>query len=66
MTDYQDTPQQEAIIGEVMKKFKTGNLKTHAGHIVTDEKQAMAIALSEAGIEADDKHVLYHLKKHAA
>lgn len=37
-------------VGVVMRKFKEGNLKSGSGHKVTDRKQALAIALSEAGL----------------
>ena len=30
-------------------KFKAGTLRTASGEVVTSEKQAMAIAMSEAG-----------------
>ena len=36
-------------ISTVMKEFKDQKLKTRAGYIVTNPKQAIAIALSEAG-----------------
>lgn len=35
-------------IGEVMKEFKEGDLKTSAGDKVTDRDQAVAIGISEA------------------
>jgi len=35
--------------GSVMGEFKTGNLKSGAGNIVTNPKQAKAIAVSEQG-----------------
>lgn len=37
-------------VGAVMRKFKEGNLKSGSGHKVADRKQALAIALSEAGL----------------
>ncbi len=37
-------------VGVVMKEFKDGKLKSSSGKKVTDRNQAMAIALSEAGI----------------
>jgi hypothetical protein len=36
-------------VGMVMKEFKRGDLKSSSGQKVTNPKQAMAIALSEAG-----------------
>lgn len=35
-------------IGEVMKEFKDGKLKSGSGDKVTDRKQAVAIGISEA------------------
>ncbi|MDO5524080.1 MAG: DUF6496 domain-containing protein [Bacteroidia bacterium] len=35
-------------IGEVMREFKDGKLKTSAGKKVTDRDQAIAIGISEA------------------
>jgi len=35
-------------IGDVMKEFKEGDLKTSAGEKVTDRDQAVAIGISEA------------------
>ena len=35
-------------IGEVMKEFKEGKLKSSSGKKVTDRKQAIAIGISEA------------------
>ena len=37
-------------ISRVMREFQSGRLKTPNGKTVTDHKQALAIALSEAGI----------------
>ena len=37
-------------VGYVMGEFKDGNLKSSSGKKVTDRNQAMAIAMSEAGI----------------
>lgn len=37
-------------VGVVMREFKDGNLKSGSGHKVTERKQALAIALSEAGL----------------
>jgi len=41
----------EEKISKVMKEFKEGNLKSSSGNVVTDKNQAIAIALSEAGVE---------------
>ena len=35
-------------IGEVMKEFKKGRLKSSSGHKVKDRKQAIAIGIYEA------------------
>jgi hypothetical protein len=37
-------------VGYVMGEFKNGTLKSSSGKKVTDRNQAMAIAMSEAGI----------------
>jgi len=44
------TSAQSNKISKVMGEFKRGKLKTSHGKKVTDEKQAIAIALSEAGV----------------
>jgi hypothetical protein len=44
------TTKQQKKIGKVMHEFKEGDLKTSAGTKVTNPKQAVAIALSEAGV----------------
>ncbi len=48
------TARQQAKIGYTMREFKEGKLKTSYGKKVTDEKQAIAIALSKAGIEDEE------------
>jgi hypothetical protein len=40
-------------VATVMCEFKRGTLHSGSGEIVTDKKQALAIAMSEAGIEKD-------------
>ena len=49
-----DTPDlikaKEDKVKKVMDEWKSGKLKTPAGKTVTDRKQAIAIALSEAGL----------------
>ncbi len=37
-------------VHKVMSEFKGGNLKSSSGSKVTNRKQAIAIALSEAGL----------------
>lgn len=45
------TPAQQEKIAKVMGEFKRGELNTSYGTKVTDDKQAIAIALSGAGVE---------------
>lgn len=45
----------QAKVGVVMREFKNGTLKTPDGKKVTSRKQAIAIAMSEAGISKDEK-----------
>lgn len=45
-----ETPAQKNKIKKVMDEYKKGELKSSSGQKVTNEKQAIAIALSEAGI----------------
>ncbi len=45
---YKKALAEPAKVGKVMGEFKSGTLKTSAGPKVTDKKQAVAIALSEA------------------
>jgi hypothetical protein len=40
--------QQQGKVGKVMHEFKTGKLKSSSGQKVTNPKQGIAIALSEA------------------
>jgi hypothetical protein len=49
-----NTDEQNAKIAYTMREFKEGKLKTSYGKKVTDEKQAIAIALSKAGIEDEE------------
>lgn len=42
-------------VHKVMKEFKEGTLKSSNGECVTDRKQAIAIAMSEAGISKGKK-----------
>jgi hypothetical protein len=39
----------QAKIAKVMREFEAGTLKSSSGELVTSKKQALAIALSEAG-----------------
>lgn len=50
-----ETPAQQKKIEKVMHEFKTGELKSSSGQKVKNEKQAIAIALSEAGLSKKKK-----------
>ena len=50
------TKKQQAKVGKVMHEFKTGTLHSgKGGKVVTNPKQAVAIAMSEAKIKAKKK-----------
>ena len=49
------TNQRREKIRTVMREFKAGTLKSSGGELVKDPRQAMAIALSEAGIKKQGK-----------
>ena len=38
-------------VAKVMREYKAGTLKSSSGDKVTNQKQAVAIAMSEAGIK---------------
>jgi hypothetical protein len=42
-------------VGKVMHEYKIGTLKSSSGNKVTDIKQAIAIAMSEAGMAKKKK-----------
>ena len=44
-----ESPRQQRIVGRVMHEFKQGKLESGAGGRVRNPRQAVAIALSEAG-----------------
>lgn len=46
-----ESDEKQAKIKKVMSEFKAGTLKSSSGEVVTDKDQALAIAMSEAGIE---------------
>ncbi len=48
------TDAQREKVSHVMREFKEGKLTSH-GRVVADDKQAIAIALSEAGIEKKEE-----------
>jgi cytochrome c553 len=43
-------PRQKAKVERVLHEFKAGTLKSSSGQLVTSRDQAIAIALSEAGL----------------
>lgn len=50
-----ETGRQKKKIEKVLHEFKEGELKQKSGRKVTDHKQAVAIALSEAGVSRQRK-----------
>jgi hypothetical protein len=48
------TKMQEKV-AKVMREYKAGKLKSSSGDKVTNQKQAVAIAMSEAGIKQKGK-----------
>ena len=56
-----ESPKQQRIVGRVMHEFKQGELESGGGGKVKNPRQAIAIALSEAGASnrqspAQNKH----------
>ncbi len=37
-------------VGKVLREFRAGTLKSSSGEKITNRKQALAVALSEAGL----------------
>lgn len=51
--------QKQAKVKKVMKEFAAGTLKSSSGEPVKSRQQAIAIAMSEAGMEKKDKSDAY-------
>ena len=49
------TKKQQNKVEKVMGEYKEGSLKSGSGKKVTSKKQAVAIAMSEAGMSKDKK-----------
>jgi hypothetical protein len=47
--------EKQAKVAKVMREFKSGKLKSSSGEAVKSPKQALAIALSEAGVSRKPK-----------
>jgi hypothetical protein len=47
--------EKQAKVAKVMREFKSGKLKSSSGEAVKSPKQALAIALSEAGMSRKPK-----------
>lgn len=53
------TKQKQAKMRKVMREFKAGTLKSSSGEPVKSRQQAIAIALSEAGMSKQEKSDQY-------
>lgn len=53
------TKQKKAKVAKVMREFKAGKLKSSSGEPVKNRKQAIAIAMSEAGMLLKGKSDAY-------
>ncbi len=51
------SPKQREIVGRVMHEFKHGDLESSSGRKVKNPRQAIAIALHEAGASRDETPV---------
>lgn len=56
---------QKKKVKKVMDEWKNGTLKSSSGSVVTDQKQAIAIAMSEAGLSKGEEEIEaeYNLQK---
>lgn len=50
----QMTAEQEAKVAEVLEEFETGTLRSSSGEVVTSRRQALAIALTQAGARENE------------
>jgi hypothetical protein len=50
-----ETSKMQAKGAKVMREYKAGKLKSSSGDKVTNQKQAVAIAMSEAGVKQKGK-----------
>lgn len=50
-----DTSHARKKVERVMKEYKKGELKSSSGEKITNRRQAIAVALSEAGLSKKDK-----------
>ena len=57
------TPKQKKIVGRVMHEFKQGDLPSGSGDKVRNPRQAIAIALNEAGASRRQRHGESHMNK---
>lgn len=51
--------QRQAKVRKVLREFKAGTLKSSSGEPVESRRQAIAIAMSEAGMEKKEKSDAY-------
>ena len=50
--NYSDSKEKmQRKVAKVMREYKAGKLKSSSGQKVTSQKQAVAIAMSEAGVK---------------
>lgn len=54
-----DKKAKQKKLAKVMREFKAGTLKSSSGEIVKSRKQAIAIAMSEAGMSMQGKSDAY-------
>ncbi len=54
MAKNKQSPEQREVVGRVMHEFKHGELESSSGRKVKNPRQAIAIALHEAGASRDE------------